>query len=83
MVLSGFFQPKMNYSAAYCNYDCTVCGEVCPTGALRKLEKPEKKLTQIGKAEFQKDDCIVNNEEKRLRSLPRNIVDKSSPDGSV
>ena len=62
--LSGFFQPKMNYSAAYCNYDCTVCGEVCPTGALRKLEKPEKKLTQIGKAEFQKDDCIVITKKK-------------------
>ena len=62
--LSGLFQPKMNYSKAYCNYECTICSEVCPTGALRKLEKTEKKLTQIGKAEFHRDDCIVITKKK-------------------
>jgi ferredoxin len=57
--LRGLFQPKMNYSAGYCGYDCNLCGQICPTGAILPLEKAEKKLTQIGTAEFHRNDCIV------------------------
>ena len=57
--IAGVFQPRMNYAANYCNYDCTVCGQVCPTGALRPLPLDEKKLTQLGQAKFVRDDCIV------------------------
>lgn len=57
--LAGMFQPKMDYTVNYCNYDCVICGEVCPTGAITPLEVPEKKLVQIGKSTFKKDDCVV------------------------
>ncbi|MCU0412055.1 MAG: 4Fe-4S binding protein [Bacteroidetes bacterium] len=57
--LEGLFQPRMNYTASYCNFDCTVCGDVCPTGALQALPQAEKKLTQLGKAFFVREDCIV------------------------
>ncbi len=62
--LSGMFQPKMNYTVNYCNYDCVVCGEVCPTGAIVPLELALKKLVQIGKSSFKKDDCIVVSKKK-------------------
>ena len=57
------FKPHMiYYEMAFCNYECTVCGEVCPTGAIHKLTKDEKKVTQIGIAQFVKDRCIVVTE---------------------
>jgi ferredoxin len=62
--ITGIFQPKMNYDASYCNYDCVLCGEVCPTGAILPLEVPSKKETQIGKAIFVKEDCIVVSKKK-------------------
>jgi ferredoxin len=57
--IAGVFQPKMDYLAGACTYDCTICGEVCPTGAILPMPLEEKKLTQIGKATFVKDDCVV------------------------
>ena len=57
--IAGIFQPMMNYTASYCNYECTVCSQICPTGAILPVSIEEKKLVQIGKATFFKDDCIV------------------------
>jgi ferredoxin len=62
--LAGVSQPLMNYEAGYCNYDCVICGEVCPTGAILKRTVEEKKRIQIGKASFVKDDCIVVSKKK-------------------
>jgi polyferredoxin len=55
----GLLQPKMNFEKSYCDYECNVCGRVCPTGAIMELGLPEKKLTQIGEAELFKDVCVV------------------------
>lgn len=55
----GIFQPKMNYDAGYCNYDCVICSQVCPSGAILPLDSATKKEVQIGKVNFVKDDCIV------------------------
>jgi ferredoxin len=62
--ISGAFQPKMDYWVSYCNYDCTLCGEVCPSGAILPMAIEEKKLVQMGKAKFVKDDCIVITKKK-------------------
>ncbi len=32
--LTGMLLPRMDYAHSFCNYDCTKCGEVCPTGAI-------------------------------------------------
>ena len=42
----------MDYNLSTCNYDCVVCGQVCPSGAILPLEAEAKKLVQIGKARF-------------------------------
>jgi polyferredoxin len=57
--IAGVFQPKMNYDASYCNFDCVLCSQVCPTGAILPLDISSKKEVQIGKVQFVKDDCIV------------------------
>ena len=57
------FKPHLVfYEKGFCNYECTVCSEVCPTGAIRKLTKEEKKVTQIGIAQFHRNHCIVITE---------------------
>ncbi len=57
--LSGVMQPHMNFRAAHCNYECTICMDICPTGALLPLKVEEKKLTQTGVAKFIKENCVV------------------------
>jgi polyferredoxin len=57
--LKGFMQPHMDYHASFCNYDCTRCSEVCPTGAIQMVTKEEKKAIQIGKARFIEKNCVV------------------------
>jgi len=58
----GMLQPRMAYSANYCNFDCKICSEVCPTGAISPIDIEKKKLTQIGTAKFLKDNCVVNTQ---------------------
>lgn len=60
--LAGFMQPRMDYMASYCNFDCVVCTEVCPTGALTPLNIEEKHVLQLGKVVFVKENCIVHTE---------------------
>ena len=64
--LSGFLQagieamytPLLIPRLGYCEYNCTLCGQVCPTGAIPDLPVAEKKRQVIGKAVFDKNHCI-------------------------
>ncbi len=60
--LKGILQPRMDYWKGFCNFECTRCMDVCPTGALLPIEIETKKLTQLGIAKFIKDNCIVHTE---------------------
>ncbi len=60
--ITGMFQPRFDNSSGYCNFDCTKCGEICPTGAILPLKKEEKKLTQLGRAKFIKENCVVETQ---------------------
>jgi ferredoxin len=56
-------KPHMSfYGMAYCNYECNICSEVCPNGAIEKLTKDEKKVTQVGIAQFVRENCVVYND---------------------
>ncbi|MDD4108997.1 MAG: 4Fe-4S dicluster domain-containing protein [Prolixibacteraceae bacterium] len=61
--LMGFMQPHMDYITNYCNFDCLKCGEVCPTKAILPLSMEDKHLTQIGKAIFVEQNCVVYTDE--------------------
>ena len=60
--IKGIMQPRMDYHKGFCNFECTICTEICPTGALMPLALEAKKLTQLGKAIFIQDNCIVHTE---------------------
>ncbi|MCW8850029.1 MAG: 4Fe-4S binding protein [Melioribacteraceae bacterium] len=55
----GIMQPRMDYITGYCNYDCTICTDVCPSGAIQTISSESKKLIQLGKAIFIKENCVV------------------------
>lgn len=59
---TGMLQPRLDNIAGFCNFDCVICSSVCPTGAIVPLTLKEKKLVQIGKAKFIKENCVVHTQ---------------------
>lgn len=55
---SGVFSPVLLTRTGYCEYNCTLCGQVCPTGAIRRLAVEEKHQWVIGTAEFDRQRCL-------------------------
>ena len=57
---AGILQPTVVFTDhSFCNFDCTICGEVCPTGAILPLTKEQKHVEQIGRVEFIPENCVV------------------------
>ncbi len=56
--LEGIWTPRFDFHIGYCQYYCTLCGQVCPTGAIRELTQEEKGRTKIGLAYIDKNRCI-------------------------
>ncbi len=51
----SLWTPVMNFNISHCQLKCTLCSEVCPTGAIRKITVEEK----LGKGEFVEQGPIV------------------------
>lgn len=60
--INGLLQPKMNFKTGHCNYDCTTCLEICPTGAILPHDRQEKQRIQTGVAKFIKENCVVHTD---------------------
>jgi polyferredoxin len=56
--LEGMFSPRLNARTGYCEFNCTLCGQVCPTGALTELTMAQKHVTKIGNIFFDKNRCL-------------------------
>lgn len=61
--LGGMMQPMMYFEDGFCNFDCTVCSDVCPNGAILPLTVEQKHVTQVGRVVFLIENCIVNTDE--------------------
>jgi ferredoxin len=60
--ISGFkvgLQPFLEYSRSFCAYDCVVCNQICPTGALLPLSREAKRTVAVGECVFMRSRCIV------------------------
>ena len=95
--VEGMFSPYLVARTGYCEFNCTLCGQVCPTGAIAPLEKEEKHRFKIGHAWFDKNlclpfakntPCIVCEEhcptpEKAIRFQTVSVVDEAGETRSL
>lgn len=58
--LTTFMQPEMAYDKGFCRPDCTRCSEVCPTGAISKIDVIEKSAISIGHAVAVRHNCLLS-----------------------
>lgn len=56
--MEGIWSPILVPRLGYCEFRCTLCGQVCPTGAIRKLPLEEKTKVKIGTAMIDKGRCL-------------------------
>ncbi len=60
----GLWTPYLIAKIGYCEPTCTLCGQVCPTGAIKELSLPEKlgddttPPVRIGTAFFDRGRCL-------------------------
>ncbi len=54
----GIWSPMLVPRIGYCEYHCTLCGQVCPTGAIKRLSLEEKAKVKIGLAMIDKGRCL-------------------------
>ncbi len=69
--LSRLMQPELSFERGYCRPECTKCSEVCPTGAIRRIDTAEKSSLQIGRAVWIKENCVVLRDEVTCNSCSR------------
>lgn len=55
---AGLWTPNLLPRLGYCDYSCTACGQVCPTGAIPLLSLAEKRATIIGTAYIDTNRCL-------------------------
>jgi Pyruvate/2-oxoacid:ferredoxin oxidoreductase delta subunit len=58
--LAGFWTPHLIMIRGYCEYTCTLCGSVCPTGAIKEITAKDKtqRPIRIGSAYVDRGRCL-------------------------
>jgi formate hydrogenlyase subunit 6/NADH:ubiquinone oxidoreductase subunit I len=58
--MAGFWTPHLIMTQGYCEYTCTLCGSVCPTGAIHSIGAREKikRPIKIGSAYVDRGRCL-------------------------
>jgi ferredoxin len=58
--MAGFWTPHLIMTLGYCEYTCTLCGSVCPTGAIKEISVKEKieRPIKIGSAYIDRGRCL-------------------------
>ncbi len=58
--ISGLWTPVMDMEQGYCEYNCTLCGQVCPSGAIQRLTIAEKteQPVKTGTAFIDRSRCL-------------------------
>ena len=56
--IESIYTPVLVPRIGYCEYHCTLCGQVCPTDAIRRLTIHEKHKTIIGRAYIDTSRCL-------------------------
>lgn len=60
--LTRLMQPESSFERGFCRPECTRCSEVCPTGAINRIDKAQKSSIQTGHAVWIKKNCLPVND---------------------
>ena len=60
--LDGLYTPRLVPRMGYCAHSCNLCGQVCPTGAIPRLDLEVKQNTPLGTASLNRTRCIPYTE---------------------
>lgn len=92
--LAGLWTPVLKPRTGYCAWQCTACGEVCPTGAIPRLRLGAKRREVLGTAVIDRNRCLPWSQGKacvvcqEVCPVPKNAISLSGgklvdlPDGS-
>ncbi|MDD5765635.1 MAG: 4Fe-4S binding protein [Candidatus Marinimicrobia bacterium] len=56
--MMGIWTPVAKFRSGHCEFNCNLCGQICPTKAIQPLELKEKQEIRMGTAIFIQDRCI-------------------------
>lgn len=76
--LGSFMQPRMSFDKGFCRVGCTACSDVCPAGAINKIQKEEKTAIAVGQAIWIADNCIVVSKDENCGNCARHC-----PSGAI
>jgi MauM/NapG family ferredoxin protein len=91
--LAGLWTPALQSRLGYCAWQCTSCGQVCPTGAIPRLHLSTKRRDVIGTAVIDRDRCLPWSQGKscvvcqEVCPVPKNAINLTggklvtTPDG--
>ncbi len=72
-----FSLPEMSFDRGWCRPTCTACAEVCPAGAIVRIDSEEKRHTHVGYAVWYKDRCLAAQEGVECHSCERHCPVKA------
>ena len=71
--LEGLWTPVLRPRLGYCDYGCNACGQVCPSGAIPRLDLEAKREQVLGLAFIDRDRCLPWATGHALHRLPGDV----------
>jgi ferredoxin len=62
--INGLWSPRLIPRIGGCEKNCNLCGQVCPTSAIRELSLEEKTFVKMGTAVIDRSRCIAWEQDK-------------------
>ena len=60
--IGNLLTPEIDFSYSYCLPECTICGNVCPSGAISKFTKEDKKNLFMASVRINVDECWLQDQ---------------------
>lgn len=61
-MFGSLLTPVIDFSESYCLPECTLCGDVCPSGAINTFVREEKKDLYMASVHIDLDNCWLQNQ---------------------
>jgi polyferredoxin len=75
----GLWTPRLTPRIGACEKNCNLCGQVCPTAAIRNLPLEEKTYARIGTAVIDRSRCLAWEQDRAClvcdEACPYNAID--------